>query len=121
MRTLPMNVFQATVVTKPTTATKPDLFPRGPEGISGRALFIQQCCLNMPDQAGSRLHTKFEERREGGHMERSRCSFLRPLKIQCPATGTNALKNTTVFATPMHNTQALYAHPQNPGQVGLPN
>ena len=58
--------------------------------------------LNMPGQAFG-LHTRFIERRE----VRKGWSFMRPLERQCPSIGTTTLQNTTVFAPPMHNTQAL--------------
>ena len=81
---VPINGLQATEVTKATTVTMTDLWPREPRGISVRAFFIsiyhplfsQPCFI-------SDLPTTYRERAKEAHMVGKGCRFRRPLERKC--------------------------------------
>ena len=105
MSGLSIVVFQATVVRKPTPATKEDHWPRVWGGISGRAflLSINVLALNVWPGFRSRLHIRCIERREEANMERKGWSFIGPHERQCPVIDTAGLQNLRVYAPATHN------------------
>ena len=46
---------------------------------------------------------------------------MRPLERHCPAIGTAALKNITVYAPAMHNVKALYPDPNTQVRLSFQN
>lgn len=111
-------------IAKPNIPTISALFPRGPEGISGRAVFgpASRTALPMPGLAAAPIVSPGAQKGEKTRPWKEKGSFMSPLERQSPALGTDALPNTYVLAPPVHTSQALGAHPnRNPRHAGLPN
>ena len=112
---LPIKGFQATEVTKPTTATKTALLLGGARrGLCESFLFISLLALIHLPWLLSRSSYQGcrENKKKKAHMERKEWSFRRPLERKSAGMSTDAHQNTTFLPPSMHNPQALYLDPK---------
>ena len=121
MSGLPIDIFQATVFTKPTPETKADLWPGVPGGISVRHCFlsINLPALNAWTGFRSCLHIRCTERIEEAHVEKKGWSFFRHWRDNASYWQSCSPKSQSLCSCHAQCAGSISGS-QYPGQASLP-